>query len=400
MEKQILSQAIKSKQSFNELEKFDISESLTEQAKIIYGLVREYYTNDEDTESVDLDILDKTLNKKFPKQYGLFKTILDSLEFDKEVSTKNLLALIADSKSEHIARELAGRLLSPSRSGVSELMDKYLDLERKMSEDSEEKDVFADKNVSDLFKKINNENKIRLWPKMLNEETNGGALRGHFILVFGRPEVGKSLFILNLAGGLLHDGHKVLFIENEDPEEATESRLICRLAERELESLEKMATDEVKNLIVPKGYNNFGIKSMAPGTFREIQGLIDKYDGIDVVIINQIRNLYVGNTSKVEQMEKVAQKARNLAKKNNIVVIGVTQAGDSATKKLVLDMGDIDFSNTGMPAQADLIVGIGSNENFDSHGRRMISLPKNKLSGKHVHFPCTVDTKLNKMVSI
>ncbi len=91
---------------------------------------------------------------------------------------------------------------------------------------------------------------------------------------------------------------------------------------------------------------------------------------------------------------------RNLAKKNDILVIGVTQAGDSGTNKLRLEMGDIDFSNTGMPAQMDLIIGVGSNEEYDSKSWRMISLPKNKLSGEHLYFPVMVDTKTSKVTSI
>ena len=113
---------------------------------------------------------------------------------------------------------------------------------------------------------------------------------------------------------------------------------------------------------------------MSPGTFRDIQSLIDQH-GVDVVIINQLRNIWVGKEGRVEQMEIAATSARNLAKKNNILVIGVTQAGDSGTNKLRLEMGDIDFSNTGMPAQMDLIIGVGSNDEYDGKSWRMISLP-------------------------
>jgi hypothetical protein len=53
-----------------------------------------------------------------------------------------------------------------------------------------------------------------------------------------------------------------------------------------------------------------------------------------------------------------------------------------------------------MPAQMDLIIGIGSNEEYDGKSWRMISLPKNKLSGEHLYFPVLIDTKINKITSI
>ena len=276
-------------------------------------------------------------------------------------------------------------------------MDEYKNVETSLDEDDEDESLLEGVKICDIVESLKNQNRIKLWPKALHQAT-GGAMRGNNVLVFGRPEVGKSLFIINMVGGLLHDGYKVLFIENEDPAKSTMSRLICRLADKPLIDVIENP-DEVENVVRQRGYNNLILKSLSPGTFRDIQSLIDHH-GVDVVVINQLRNIWVGKASRVEQMEIAATSARNLAKKNDILVIGVTQAGDSGTNKLRLEMGDIDFSNTGMPAQMDLIIGIGSNEEYDGKSWRMISLPKNKLSGEHLYFPVMVDTKTNKVTSI
>ena len=395
MESKILSSIIKDRESFNKLSKLNVKDSFSDPAKFIYDIVCDFYDNDTSVTFVDLELVEKRIERELPKQIDLYRNILKTL--NETTSSANLLNEVIAVKKDSIARELSSLLLTRQKAGVLELMDEYKNVETSFDEDDEDESLLEGAKICDIVESLKNQNRIKLWPKALHQAT-GGAMRGNNVLVFGRPEVGKSLFIINMVGGLLHDGYKVLFIENEDPAKSTMSRLICRLADKPLIDVIENP-DEVENVVRQRGYNNLILKSLSPGTFRDIQSLIDHH-GVDVVVINQLRNIWVGKASRVEQMEIAATSARNLAKKNNILVIGVTQAGDSGTNKLRLEMGDIDFSNTGMPAQMDLIIGIGSNEEYDGKSWRMISLPKNKLSGEHLYFPVTVDTKINKVTSI
>ena len=54
-------------------------------------------------------------------------------------------------------------------------------------------------------------------------------------------------------------------------------------------------------------------------------------------------------------------------------------------------MSDVDSSKTGIPASADLMIGIGGDAVMKSNGTLGISLPKNKLSGLHDRFLATVN---------
>jgi replicative DNA helicase len=396
MESKILSSIIKDRESFNKLSKLDVKDSFSEPAKFIYEIICDFYDKDTSISFVDLELVEKRIERELPKQIDLYRNILKTL--DETTSCPNLLEEIIALKKDFISRELSSLLLTQKRTGVLELMEQYKNVEDSIDDDDDEDEsLLVGVSVSNVVESLRDKNRIRMWPKALHEAT-GGAIRGNNVLVFGRPEVGKSLFIINMVGGLLHDGYKVLFIENEDPAKSTMSRLICRLAEKPIVDVIENP-DEVENVVRQRGYDNLILKSLSPGTFRDIQSLIDQH-GVDVVVINQLRNIWVGKEGRVEQMEIAATSARNLAKKNNILVIGVTQAGDSGTNKLRLEMGDIDFSNTGMPAQMDLIIGVGSNEEYDSKSWRMISLPKNKLSGEHLYFPVLIDTKTNKITSI
>jgi len=395
MEKKILATIIVDRKAFDQIATLSVEDSFSDPGKYIYSLVSEFYSTDKTARSVDIDLLESKIEREIPKQYGLYKNILASLEGTSSAS--NLIEEVVELKKEAIARELSSTLLTPQKNGVLDLMDAYRTVENTVKEVDGDDSLLISADIGELVEEISSKNKIELYPQALQEAT-GGALPGHNILIFARPEVGKSLFVFNLAAGFLSKGLKVLFIENEDPAKATLSRFVCRLSERTIFEVSKDPKG-TEALIKQRGYNNLIIKSMAPGTFREIQNLVDEYSP-DIVIINQLRNIWVGKEGRVEQMEIAATQSRNMAKKNNLVMVGVTQAGDSATNKLQLEMGDIDFSNTGMPAQMDLIVGLGMNHEFENKNWRMLSLPKNKLSGVHTFFPVMVDPKTNKVTAV
>jgi hypothetical protein len=59
--------------------------------------------------------------------------------------------------------------------------------------------------------------------------------------------------------------------------------------------------------------------------------------------------------------------------------MSVTQAGDSADGKKFLEMGDVDYSNTGIPAACDVLLGIGADDSMIRLSERGISFPKNKV---------------------
>lgn len=157
--------------------------------------------------------------------------------------------------------------------------------------------------------------------------------------------------------------------------------------------------DFVDQIITEQGYGNLYFKEATPGTPRQIQEWIDQVKP-DVLIIDQLRNLNVNEEHFVQKLEKAATAARNLGKANGVLVVSVTQAGDSASGKGPLDMGDVDSSNTGIPAQVDVMVGIGATYDDEQSNRRILSLPKNKRNGRHEFFPVRVEPQISNIRSL
>ena len=116
-------------------------------------------------------------------------------------------------------------------------------------------------------------------------------------------------------------------------------------------------------------------------------------------MIDQMRNVRANTENNTQRLEVVAQELRNIGRRHECLVISVTQVGDSGRDKLVLNDGDIDGSNTGIPGACDVIVMIGSNEEFELRDLRHLTLAKNKRGGDHSSFTVRVDRDISRVSS-
>ena len=100
------------------------------------------------------------------------------------------------------------------------------------------------------------------------------------------------------------------------------------------------------------------------------------------------------------QLEQAAMDIRYLAKSNSLLAVSVTQAGATAEDKVVLTMEDVDFSKTGIPAMADVMLGIGGNQSYIKTDKRMVTFCKNKITGEHAKIVVSVDRAISKINDI
>jgi archaellum biogenesis ATPase FlaH len=223
-------------------------------------------------------------------------------------------------------------------------------------------------------------NRVALLPEQLNNNLDGGLLKGHHVVVFGPTEIGKSLFLLNAVRGFMEQGLTTLFVLNEEPADDLIERFLTGVLQKDKHTIRKNHV-KAQAAAMAKGWDKVIWAELSPGTLGEVRGLVEKYKP-DVLIVDQIRNLDAGEPNFVRTLEKCAQAMRNFAKKYKLVAISVTQAADSATGKTILGRGDIDSSNIGIPGTADLMLGIGCSLSEEYTGIRTFSFPKNKVSGQ------------------
>lgn len=247
-------------------------------------------------------------------------------------------------------------------------------------------DVF---DTEDLLNGDANVEYIRLWPKALNDRLDGGALRGHHVLVYARPENGKTLVAINLCAGFIQQRLRVLYVANEEPAPTDiRDRIRGRLLRVSKADIRRERTEAAERLPSVQ----LGSLKLAPGVweFGTVRRLLEA-GSYDVVILDQLRNMRVRGDSMTDNLENAAKEARIIGQEYNVLVVSVTQAGDSATGRVYLEMNDVADSKTGIPGAVDLMVGVGADDAMKLNGLLGISLPKNKLSGVHDKFTVSVN---------
>jgi KaiC/GvpD/RAD55 family RecA-like ATPase len=242
--------------------------------------------------------------------------------------------------------------------------------------------------------------RIPLFPPQLQDAT-GGILRGEHFVLFGRPESGKTLFAIENVAGWLRSGYRVLYCGNEEPVEKIRLRIRANLSGMSMEEM-RAKPKRTNRRVFEQGYGNLYTIQMETNSVAEIEQAIRGCQP-DCIVVDQLRNIQVvagRHGTRAQSMDQAAREVRGLLSKHEVVglCIGQAHAQEHNKQKLWLDMDDFDESRTGVPGQADLIVGIGYDAQYDSHNQRCANIPKNKLSGQHSNFVYTFDKARSKIL--
>lgn len=406
-ERKLLAAAVASRDAHKLLERHLEEADLTEPSRVVMSAIAEFYNRDASARACDAEVTENLVRRSVtnPKHKETLVALFQSAA-QENVSASNIAIDLLETKMESIGMQIAQKLAAGGGVGdVGELMDQYDRLRRDgvaalEGEVEEEDEVLHAPTVESLvYTSDGQEQKhIKVFPKALNDRLRGGLLPGHHVILFARPEMGKTLFLVNMTYGFLKQGLKVLYVANEEP--------ITDIALRILSRLTGMTEDEMREhpekaneVSTSRGIGNLYLKRLTPGTVSEVEGLVCDVEP-DVLIVDQLRNIRVKDDNFTRQLEQAASGIRQIAGRRNCLAVSVTQAGDSATGKAILEMGDVDSSNTGIPAQADVMVGIGGTRDDESAFRRVLSLCKNKRSGNHDFFSVQIDPILSRVRSL
>lgn len=397
MEKQILSALFQSREAYDTIRAYLDVDDFSDRGQILYKKAAHFYDNDSECTEINKDLILPQIEREIPKHVDVFKRLLDSFE---HVSVPNLVEEIVELKRHRASLELAAALHEGNHAQVKDLIDLYEQYSAGvLREDDEEVQVYTGQNITDLVSSVNTGQQIQIYPLSLNAHLEGGVPRQTHIIVFAQPEMGKSLFSVNMAVGFCKQGLKVLYVGNEDPATQMMMRFVTRFSQMNKYDVLKSPA-EAQARALGDGYNNLIFVSLPSGTIAEIEKYMRQYKP-DVVVVDQIRHLnFHGVQGEVEQLTRAGKAMRRLGKKYNCVICSVTQAADSANNKLVLDQGDVYMSNTSLPGDADLLIGIGANDGYKSQNRRMLSPCKNKINGNHESLPVAIDPTISKVISL
>lgn len=362
--------------------------------------MQEYYSRDAAASAVNQETLKAILSDstRNDKHVQTFHELVDQAS-ELDISDVNVRHVVLGAKKQELALALA-RAIAEGKDH-DELLAEYSEILTitDLKEGDKNDVVLVGKESLRSIMEIEKSGagKMMVYPKSISDRIGGGVSGGHHIVVFAMSEAGKTALMLTVVAGMVQQGYKGVYFGNEDRTADMLLRLVSCLTGLDKESI-LANPDEAIKLAEQRGLDLVQFAEISPGTPAQIERVVEEEEPAWIVI-DQLRNMAMKSDNRVVQLEAAATAARNIAKKHNVAVFSVTQAGESARDKLVLDTGDVDFSNVGIPAQADLMIGIGINAKLDNEGMRMISLPKNKLSGDHSHFLVKINPRLSRYSS-
>jgi len=224
---------------------------------------------------------------------------------------------------------------------------------------------------------------------------------GNFLIVFARPESGKTAFWVNMVagqGGFASQGAKVCALINEEPAIRTQMRLV--------NAHTGMSFAEIKDNPTKAGESWANIKDNMR-ILDTVDWSLDKIDSYvakekpNVLIIDQLDKVHVTGTfaRTDEKLRAIYTGAREIAKRRSCALIGISQASADASGRLDLTFDMMENSKTGKAAEADVIIGVGFSNNLEvDQDLRSVAVSKNKITGYHGKITCKIIPELSRYI--
>ena len=226
-----------------------------------------------------------------------------------------------------------------------------------------------------------------------------GVGKGNLMIVFARPEAGKTAFWISLVAnrnGFASQSVKVHALVNEEPAIRTQMRLINCWTGMTKEEI-AVDIDKAKHEW-NKIKSNVRIVDTVNWDLDQVDAYCKKHNP-EILVIDQLDKVSAkGNFSRTdEKLRAIYMGAREIAKRNNCCVIAVSQASADAHGQTMLSFDMMENSKTGKAAEADLIIGIGQQNIVDSEATlRTLCVSKNKITGWHGRIDCVINPFLSR----
>jgi len=239
------------------------------------------------------------------------------------------------------------------------------------------------------------EEKIPFDLEFFNRITKGGLPQKTLNIALAGTGVGKSLFMCHMAANCLSQGRSVLYITLEMAEERIAERIDANLMNISIDDLHKLAKqmfDDKINSIAQKTNGKLVIKEYptASAHSNHFRGLIKelaikKSFKPDIIFIDYLnicassRFKANGNVNSYMYIKAIAEELRGLAVETNVPIMSATQTTRSGFSNS--DVGLEDTSESfGLPATADLMFALISNEELDELNQIAVKQLKNRYN--------------------
>ena len=255
------------------------------------------------------------------------------------------------------------------------------------------------------------EKKFQFDLSYFNKITKGGVPSKTLNIALAGTGVGKSLFMCHVAASFLAQGLNVLYITLEMAEERIAERIDANLLDVSMDDLHslpkdiyndrlKKVQDKTKGQLIIKEYPTASAHS---GHFRALLNelALKKSFKPQVVFIDYLNicsssRFKGGNISSYFYIKAIAEELRGLAVEFDLPIFSATQT--TRTGFVSTDIGLEDTSESfGLPATADFMFALMSNEELEQLGQMKVKQLKNRYNDPSFHRSFILGVDRSKM---
>jgi archaellum biogenesis ATPase FlaH len=252
---------------------------------------------------------------------------------------------------------------------------------------------------------------------LLNEITKGGLSNKSLNIALAGTGVGKSLFMCHVAASALNLGKNVLYITMEMSEERIAERIDANLLDIPIDQIEHMSKEMFSNAVnrlKTKTNGKLIVKEYPTGSananhFRALLNELKLKKGFtpDCIMIDYLnicassRMKMGGSVNSYAYIKAIAEELRGLAVEFDLPIVSATQTTRSGYGSS--DPGLEDTSESfGLPATADLMFALVSNEELEAQGQIMIKQLKNRYNdpNKNKRFIVGIDRSKMRLYDV
>ena len=253
-------------------------------------------------------------------------------------------------------------------------------------------------NIDDIIEDLTTvEDKIPSSWEWLDDALDGGFIKqGKSLYVFaGETNIGKSIFLGNVAANIANQGKNVLLVTLE-MSELLYARRICTHVSKI--PMKEMAVNGASlRAAMTEGEGNVYIKEFPPSTItpNTIKAFAKKFTDqgihLDAIVIDYLNLIHspIGNNS-YERIKNVTEQVRAISYVFNCPIISATQLNRAGFDQDNPDLATISES-IGLAATADVILSIFQNDEDRDLGIIRLGMMKNRYGPRGMTQPMRID---------
>lgn len=246
-----------------------------------------------------------------------------------------------------------------------------------------------------------------------NTITKGGLPNKTLNICLAGTGVGKSLFMCHCAAGALSQGYNVLYVTLEMSEERIAERIDANLLNTNIHNLEHMSKDSFKNRvnkIAEKTNGKLIIKEYPTGQAHSnhLRALLNELklkksfkpeivfiDYLNICASSRMKGMG-GSINSYSYIKAIAEEIRGLAVEFDLPIVSATQTTRTGFSNS--DPGLEDTSESfGLPATADLMFALISNEELSAQNQIMVKQLKNRYNDPNMNKRFCIGVDRSKM---